>query len=681
MPTTPPPPAQQQPKDPTTAIGLNKATDKFLKQVKEIDKKCTNILIGKAGQDKGKFTNPIDYGIKPSVDLLASIDLCSILNFLLDQIPAAKKFDPNDQSERQSALGRIKYDIQYSAFTIQSYIDDYYSTTTDLNNPKDPENVTKLQRLLNKIGQTLSVISGPESQDLFNNADINNAFPQMATYGNFIDNARETFNRYTDLKNIPVKEFQKIVGYIDKTKQTCILIQGLNTPANLISFVDSFAKGQLSEQIQKLNKIIDPKKIANFVKNIKTLVQKLKNVVDFVFKIINFVRFILNIAVIIIKIVVIVAKFLVALPIPNIFTLVGNTTTVADAKKKIDDKAKYFIDRISEANRILQAIYTFCVRRSSQLGQIINSLQIVIINLQNCDDANENKTNEVNPNNINSVIFNDLQQSIDTLNVIKTELDNYVKNYDNNKEKRKRKYGNYTIEIITEEVVDEGINLRRRYGVALDQTGVVFVQSTPTFASEDSIIIQEVKLLISSKTEVKKVGTSSVSSENQTIIEEALNYSETEDPEDLSLDTIDEINFDPELDDPENEDDDNGLGLNSFINKMKGGRRLRKKMRQILAKKKIDLAGNLQKADPKGNVAGKLTNKAKKSALQDQILAGEENVKILKEDIAITIAAIATTPLPPTKILLIKKLAKQREDLKNQQSTLVTLKKELASIK
>ena len=39
----------------------------------------------------------------------------------------------------------------------------------------------------------------------------------------------------------------------------------------------------------------------------------------------------------------------------------------------------------------------------------------------------------------------------------------------------------------------------RRYGIALDINGILAAQSTPTFASDDNIIIQEVKLILASK--------------------------------------------------------------------------------------------------------------------------------------------------------------------------------------
>ena len=36
--------------------------------------------------------------------------------------------------------------------------------------------------------------------------------------------------------------------------------------------------------------------------------------------------------------------------------------------------------------------------------------------------------------------------------------------------------GNYNIEIVTEQIVDEGINLKRRYGIAIGSDNIIAVQ-------------------------------------------------------------------------------------------------------------------------------------------------------------------------------------------------------------
>jgi hypothetical protein len=659
---------------PTSAKGLNKVTTKFIGTVKDIDRKCTDILLGKpASLQSNKKRNPLDYGVKPTVDLLASIDLCNIINYLFNQIPGAKKFNPTDQSERNTTLGRIKYDIQYSAYTIQKYIDGYYSENMDLLDQQDPDNVNKLQEIINKISQTLSTINGPDSEQLFTNPELNSAFPAMSSYGNFMQNVQQTFGRYTDLRNIPQKDFQKVVQYVEKTKQTCLLIQAINTPSSLITFADTFLNGQIGDQLQRLNRLIDPKKIQNLIKSVKTGCEKIKTVVDAIIKIIGFVRTIINLAVVLINIIKIIVKFLVVLPVPNMFTIIGNSTSAADAKVKIDEKANYFLDRISEINRILGAIYSFCVNRSSQLQSIISSLNIVIINLQNCNqtDAPIDADVDLGSNEINTIL-EQLQSSVSTLQTATTNMDNFVAIYDNNKKKNKNKFGEFTIEILQEQLTDEGIQLKRRYGVGIDKNATVVVSSTPTFASDDNIIIQEVKLLLAGLNGQSSGQRISVfSSENIESLTEAMNYLESEP---VSLDDIDSFNLEAGLDDPDNEDEDSeeGLGLNAFINNLKGGKRLRRRMRRQMAQQKRQLVTELRKTDPTGRLTAKKTKKETIEAIKNAIAASELTIKINRQDIILIIAA-SKIPTPPTVALIVMK----KREIEQNKKRIAIMKVEL----
>ena len=166
-------------------------------------------------------------------------------------------------------------------------------------------------------------------------------------------------------------------------------------------------------------------------------------------------------------------------------------------------------------------------------------------------------------------------------------MNNFVNNHSAKKEVSNNKFGNYTISIITEQVVETSIKLVRRYGVALDYNGEIVTQSTPTFASDDKIIIQEVKLLLSSKGLISEIP-SSLTSDQLTIIEDALNFLQDDD---INQDF--NTNIDNATDSPNNEDENKGLGLNAFVNKLSGGKKLRKNMRKSMAIASSQLNSNL----------------------------------------------------------------------------------------
>jgi len=642
----------------TTAEGLNKLTAIFVGYVKIADKYFDRAVYGnpEAG-DSTKF-KPLDYGILPLINLLASVDFCALASYVINQIPGGKKFNPNDKSQQKTTLGRRKWQLQYAAYKIQGYIDDFYGGAEEVTNPKNPDNISKLQKTIIKIVEEINQIT-TATDDLFNDPTLNDTFPQLSTYSNYINVATSFFNQYTDPRNLPNEDIQKILKYIDKTKAICILIQGLETPANLISLADTILGGKVAEAIQKLNKIIDPKKIESVVRDIQKGASKLNKVVQQILQVISKARSIVQIVTVVVKVLKIIINFLLLLPLPSIFATVGIHMTIAEAKEKLKKAVAFIMDRIKEINTILSAITYFFTKRSLQLGEIINGLQVIIINLQNCDSITPE--DKVNPQE-NSMISN-LNQAITGLIKSKDEMDSFVENYETNKTKRTRRSGEYTIEILKEEVVDEGISLRRRYGVALDINQVVVAKSTPTFATNDNVIIEEVKLLLPKKTGLANVQNmiSALSPDEFTILEEASNYLNTEDePVDVSI----EIDKNEDAEDPDSEDDDTetGLGLQSFMNKLKGGKKLRKRMHREMAKSKRKVADDMKKANPNAPS----TKKTELDASKSELIVLKDKLKTTNDKLKATVAAAAASVVGAAAYIpLIRLLRKQIKELEN----------------
>jgi hypothetical protein len=60
---------------------------------------------------------------------------------------------------------------------------------------------------------------------------------------------------------------------------------------------------------------------------------------------------------------------------------------------------------------------------------------------------------------------------------------------------------------------------------------------------------------------------------------------------DIVLEDIMDENY---LDSPDNEDENSGLGLNAFINKLKGGKKLRRRIKKAMSESKEKLKSDLQ---------------------------------------------------------------------------------------
>jgi hypothetical protein len=273
-----------------------------------------------------------------------------------------------------------------------------------------------------------------------------------------------------------------------------------------------------------------------------------------------------------------IANFLKTLPIPSIFTTVGVSVTISDTlQTKINKFVDTSIDRLNQINTVLNLIVIVATSLIIGIDQIILRLKMILMNIESCSTPE---------------LLADLNSTISNLQDSRDGLQKFINDYNNNKTQKDTNFGGYKIEIVTEQVVDEGINLKRRFGIAIDQKGYIVVQSTPTFASLDLIIINEVKVLLISKGLVDS-SLQSLSTDQVLVVTEALNYLE-----DNSL-NIQDLDISPDLTlESENIQANDSLGLNNFINNLKGGSALRKQMRRVLAISIAKLGTGIKNTDP-----------------------------------------------------------------------------------
>ena len=551
------------------AKGFNKITKLINDTISTVRSKIDDFYFGKPKDENKKFPNPLTYGLVNLLNLIISVDLCAIFNYALNQVPGGKKFDPNDKSESKTTLGNIKYQVQYAAYEIQTLIDNYYGSYGD---KKNSVSKTALGKLISEISQALSVLVGPESQQILKDPELTKAFPNISLMDNFMQQALTKFNKYTDINSLNAlvpEEINKIISYIDKTRTTCVAMQSLRSPKDLLAFADTFANDALAKQISELNKIIDPKKITPVIKSISDTCRKIQNICNQILSYINLAKSVISIAVLLIKIFKIIERFLLFLAIPALYTTAGMNVTFSKIRQGLADFIENLLKRLSEINVILENLYYFVQDLSIKIENIIMLIDLVVVNLENC-------------NNLDPEIVKELKAVNKDLQSTKESLDEFVKIYESNKEKKNTTFGEYSIKILTEQLTDEGIALKRRYGVALDNRQVEVVKSTLTFASDDNIIIQEVKLLLISKNLVK-LKVDITTADELAILEESLNY------------ITNDINF--EIDSSSNATIDDTLGINSFVDNLKGGKKLRNNMKKMLQKQKSELSSSLSKTD------------------------------------------------------------------------------------
>ena len=60
------------------------------------------------------------------------------------------------------------------------------------------------------------------------------------------------------------------------------------------------------------------------------------------------------------------------------------------------------------------------------------------------------------------------------------------------------------------------------------------------------------------------------------------------------------------MDSADNENEDVGIGLNAFVNKLPGGRRLRNRVRKAVAQNATNLKSDMASTDPSGKYTGNI---------------------------------------------------------------------------
>lgn len=604
----------------TSATGLEKAIVVVSRFFIKTQSKINEILYGKAlskRQDANLIKRLLNKGIINLLDGLIAVDLCNVLNYAANNIPDAtdssgKKivFNPNQPPPSNDVIARKKWELQKKAYDVQQFIDEYYREYLDTNNPQSR---IALFTLIQQIKSSLSSAVQTTGSGL-NDPQIKENFPQVSIANNFLQNALGIFNRYTNPQQLLSPDVQRLISLVDNVRQYSIIIQGLNNPKNAIGLIDSSLNGAIQKELSDIsNLIVNPDKAVTVIKSITKTVQTVNNVSQKILGFINTVQALIKLCIFIIRIFGIVINFLLVLPIPNFLTVIGITTKFADTLQKLRDLQKKLLSRLEQISAVLNLAAIIVTSLVAGIQSIIQKLQIIKQNLDSCSNKNEN-------------LINEIQDAITNLTNTSTQLNNFLTQYNNQQQKSESQFGTYLIQIITEQVVDEGINLRRRYGIAKDTQGYIVAQSTPTFASLDTIIINEVKALLVSKGLVT-ANLSGLTSEEQVTILEAARF--------LGDDEVDLSTIELSVADIESIQNDE-LGIGTFINNLPGGRAMRRKVREKMLKSSTKLTSDLKATDPQGKYTSNIIKQQQSDANKLEIQDLNDKIDQWKKEVAVS---------------------------------------------
>lgn len=479
----------------TSAKGLEGVIIKFGFAIVDITTYVNTIFYGKPKTEQDSTNkrkkNPLDIGVIPLLDEIISVDFCELLSYISNKLANADFLESsfNPLEEPSDSFGKIKWKFQKVAYDVQLEIDAFYNEYSQINTEDSKIGalnlLTKIRNYFSDFTTAFSpqpstTDSSPIDPDILLLLD---AFPQLKKVGNYVNDTLSFFTKFTDSRQLQSKDIDKIVNVVQKIRQYCVLIQSLNSPTAVLSAI------RIPALNQRLDSLLDSIDIQNIVPTLKRINQTIKKIISIcnnINNIINFCRVMIRTFSTIIFVFKVIISVLKKLPVPNSLTTVGVTNTASAALKEIQDKGpSKFETRLFQISTLLSSITLLINSLLPILNEIIQKINILIANIESCKDAPTD-------------ILDDMKQTNNQLQLATDSLQAFINNKKENDLTRSSntQLGEYTIQIIEEQVVEETFSLRRRYGVALNNQGILAVRSQPTFASDDTVIINEVKLLL-----------------------------------------------------------------------------------------------------------------------------------------------------------------------------------------
>ena len=539
---------------------------------------------------KGK--NLVNSGLFNALDALNGVDLCNVITYAVDNINVKKKPRPprNTWNSTQTAL----YFLQDQAVVVNHAIDKYtaYPNTfigsylgvgpnaqpanqvvsaSGLPAGSDTISGTNIQKynmynLLQSIKDTFLVGVKSTSGSVFTAEEqsLLATVPGLIGNSNIINDFLKSIDKYVDYRQITNDDLQKLQNKITTLRSVCTTIQLLDFKSGL-ALAGNFVGADIRSQIQRLSKFLDPTKIIPDLRGINSAIQSFIKMAQKVQGVLSQAQFIIKLALLFVKVFIFIRAFFKALPLPLIFSTSGVQSALSEANQAAKDAQDGLTRLLKEINALLSVVVLFLRYLLANTNELLIRLQVLLRNLEACEAMKD------------SDILDELRQTSEDLIALQEQLATYIIQYDSKIDPSTAVFGKYDIRVIDEQLTERSIVNKRRRGIALDQNGVIVTQSDLTFATDTSIIISEVKLKLMAGGLVQPTF-GSFGTGDLTTVSTSLDFLDSNDvmEDDLNL------SLQENADSPDNEDESKGLGLNAFINKLPGGRSLRKRVRTSL---------------------------------------------------------------------------------------------------
>ena len=531
----------------------------------------TNVAVAAAPAASTAVGSFVQSGLFNALDALNSVDLCNVLTYLTDMINIKKKpRPPKPWTAAQTAL----FTLQDAAALVQTQIDKYMAypnvfigsyvgtgpNAVPINQAVSQSGAPALGGtqvtayntffLLQAIKDSFD-LSGRNTGSIFNaeDATLLSTIPGIGGSLNFIDDFIGIINKYSDYRNIPNDELQKIISQINKVRSVCVTIQNLDFK-NALALVGNFLGVDIRSQIQKLNEFLDPTVIIPTLKEINDALRSFIRIARQVQGVLTLGQFLIKLALVFNKAFKFIQQFFLNSPLPANLQPVGAISRLEAARIRAKDETDGISILLRTINSLLQVVVNFVRYILANTNELLIRLNILLINLQACEAVK------------NSDVIAELQETRDSLITLQTEFAAYITQYDSKVDINNKMFGGFDIRVVDEELTDRAITNKRRRGIALDTRGQIAAQSDLTFATNTSIIIAEVQQKLMALGLVDS-GLGLVDAATLGTIAESINFLDSNDVAE------DDLNIDKSAAD--SAATAQSLNLNTFIDKLPGG--------------------------------------------------------------------------------------------------------------
>lgn len=604
-----------------------------------------------ATAQESKIKNFAQSGLYNILNALNSVDLCSVITYAYDNVNVRKKPRPEKPWNK---FQTIFFSLQDRCKVVTSYIDKYtalpntfitsFSVSGSLDiapnlfRPTDFSgeplqggvDVVKYNTyfLFQNIKAALNPGTGTGSLLTPEDAEVIRAVPGLINNLNFLNDKVEGIaDRYTSYVDIADAEIPQLTENINKIRATCITIQNLNLGSSkeLINQTANYLGVDIRNEIQQLNKYVDVTKIIPTLKQVNDSLRSFIRIANQAQRIITTGQFIIKLCLLLFKVFRFLLEFFKKLPIPSLFGTYGTAATFQDVVSTAKDESNGIVRVLRALNALLGVVLEFIKYLLANTVELLRRLEVLLTVLRGCEAMKDS-----------DVLFQ-LEETNKELLALKDQLEAYVLNFEGKTDPNLSQFGDYQIRVLEEEVLEVGIVNRRRRGVALDRNGVLAAQSDLTFATNTTVIIEEVKQKLVSLGLVNPT-VAAISPVDLQVFSQAYNYLDNNDILDNDISISEE-----EIESADNLDESKGLGLQAFVNNLKGGRRLRQRTRSRLVAQKRELAVQLQREDPSSSITQGLANQQLAEANKLEIQNLQDKIDGWKKEIAVAYATISPT--------------------------------------